>query len=87
MTMNNNTLPLRPTCSEPHFSCPTCRDEGLPARVLSVDEATNTATAQTEGGEQEIALDLLDGVQVGDFVLVHLATAIAKLDAADVVEA
>ena len=85
--MNNNTIPLRPTCNEPHFSCRTCRDEGLPARVLAVDDATNTATALMEGGEQEIALDLLDGVQVGDFVLVHLATAISKLDAADVVEA
>lgn len=81
-------IPLRPKSNidEPHFSCPTCRDEGLPARVLTVDETTNIATVRMDEGESEVALDLLDDVRVGDFVLVHLATAIAKLDAADVVE-
>ncbi|MDQ3815334.1 MAG: HypC/HybG/HupF family hydrogenase formation chaperone [Armatimonadota bacterium] len=71
---------------EPHFDCPTCRDEGLPARVLVVDEAANLATVQMDGGEREVALDLLDGVRVGDYVLVHLAMAIAKLNPADVSE-
>ena len=70
-----------------HFSCPTCRDEGLPARVLTINEATNIATVQMVDGERQVALDLLDNVCDGDFVLVHLDIAIAKLDAADVVEA
>ncbi len=69
---------------EPHFSCPMCRDEGLPARVLTVDEATNLAIVQLDGGQREVALDLLDDVRVGDFILVHLETAIAKLNPADV---
>ena len=68
-----------------HFSCPTCRDEGLPARVLTIDDF-NLAMVKTEEGEREVALDLLDDVQIGDFVLVHGATAIAKLNADDVVE-
>ena len=69
-----------------HFSCPTCRDEGLPARVLAINEATNIAAVQMVDVEREVALDLLDDVRDGDFVLVHLDIAIAKLNAADVVE-
>lgn len=65
--------------------CALCADEGLPARVLALDETTNLARVQLENEEREVALDLLDGVRVGDFVLVHLDVAIAKLDAADVV--
>jgi hydrogenase expression/formation protein HypC len=60
-----------------------CSDEGLPARVLALDEANNSATVQLENEEREVALDLLDGVEIGDFVLVHLDTAIAKLNAAN----
>ena len=66
-------------------SCPLCSDEGLPGRVLTIEN--NTAIVKTASGEQEVALDLVDDVKVGDFVLVHLDTAIAKLNPADVVEA
>lgn len=71
--------------TEPHLHCALCADEGLPARVLALDETTNLARVQLENEEREVALDLLDGVRIGDFVLVHLDVAIAKLDAADVV--
>lgn len=83
-----NFIPLRPKkiFSEPHFSCPTCKDEGLPARVLEIDATTNMARAQLNDGEAEIALDLLDDVRVGDIVLVHLDIAIAKLNPRDIVE-
>ncbi|MCA1554968.1 MAG: HypC/HybG/HupF family hydrogenase formation chaperone [Chloroflexi bacterium] len=43
------------------------------------------AVTQLDGDEREVSLDLLDDVQVGDFVLVHLDTAIAKLNAEDIV--
>ncbi len=80
-------IPLKPKhADEPHFSCPACKDEGVPARVLTIDAATSVATVYMNGGEAEVALDLLDDVQVGDFILVHLDTAIAKLNPADVVE-
>ena len=72
---------------ESHLNCPLCSDEGLPARVISVDETSNLATVHLDSGEREVALDLLDGVQTGDFVLVHLDMAIAKLNPADVVNA
>ena len=82
-------IPLRPKIPvlEPHFSCPTCRDEGLPARVMWVNEDEKRAVVHTEFGEREIMLDLLDGVETGDYVLVHLEMAIAKLAPEDVMEA
>lgn len=67
------------------WSCPTCKDEGIPARILSV-ESGNIGTVFMNGGTSEVALDLLDGSQAGDFILVHLGTAIAKLNPEDVVE-
>ena len=74
------------TPNEQRFSCPACKDEGSPARVLRIDAAAHSALVQMSGGEQEVALDLLDGVRVGDFILVHLDTAIARLNPEDVVE-
>ena len=84
-----NAIPLRPKSAVPerHFSCPTCRDEGLPARVLWVNESEKRAVVRTELGEREILLDLVDGVTTGDHVLVHLDMAIAKLAPEDVMEA
>lgn len=81
-------MPLRPAhaVNESHFSCPTCQDQGLPGRVLAIDAATNTATVKMAEGENEVALDLVDGVTVGDFVLVHIGTAIAKLNPNDIIE-
>ena len=82
----NAFVPLRPADStEPHLSCPACKDEGIPARIIAMDESTRMATVQMHNSESEVALDLLDDVQVGDFVLVHLDIAIAKLAAADVI--
>jgi len=86
--MMQDFIPIRPKqpIHEPHFSCPTCKDEGLPGRVLAIDTASNIATVKMENGENEVALDLLDDVRVGEFLLVHIGTAIAKLNPEDVVE-
>jgi hydrogenase assembly chaperone HypC/HupF len=67
------------------WSCPACKDEGIPGRILSL-ESGNLASVWMNGGVSEVALDLLDGPQVGDFVLVHLGVAIAALNPQDVVE-
>lgn len=75
-----NELSFRPDCDARHTSCPLCSDEGLPAQVLAIDETTNLARVALENGEREIALDLVDGVCIGDWVLVHLDTAIARID-------
>ena len=65
------------------WSCPTCKDEGTPARILSL-EPDNVAKVWMKGATSEVALDLLDGLQAGDFILVHLDIAIARLNPEDV---
>ena len=80
-------MPVRQVAPEGEvvWSCPTCKDEGIPGRILSL-EAGNTAMVWMNGGPSEVALDLLDGPKVGDFILVHVGTAIATLRPEDVVE-
>lgn len=75
--------------NEPDFSpvcvpddrghCSICADEGLVARVLSI-EAGATARVLIGGEAQVVALDLIDGVRPGDAILVHLGFAIAALE-------
>ncbi|MGW8286156.1 MAG: HypC/HybG/HupF family hydrogenase formation chaperone [Candidatus Deferrimicrobiaceae bacterium] len=51
---------------------------GVPARVLEVtDEA---ATVDVGGVRRDISLMLVDGVSVGDWVILHAGFAIQKLD-------
>ena len=61
-------------------SCPTCGDEALPARILQINDDSNTAQVLIEGAKSEVALDLIGEVQVGDTILVHIGFAIAKLE-------
>jgi hydrogenase maturation factor len=58
--------------------CITCSDEGLPMRVLRTPRADGIAICEDESGvEQEVAVDLLETVAVGDEILVHAGVAIA----------
>jgi hydrogenase expression/formation protein HypC len=51
----------------------------IPARVIEhrPDEA---ALVELGGVRKEISLALLDGVEVGDYVIVHVGYALARLD-------
>lgn len=59
--------------------CAICADEGVPGQVVAL-RPFNMALVQLPTGDQEVALDLLDAVQVGDRLLVHAGVAIARLD-------
>lgn len=72
--------------------CAVCGDEAFPARVLEVRPgprsarvillATKSEDACTSADtELEAALDLVDGVAVGDVVLVHQGFVIGLVDA------
>jgi hydrogenase maturation factor len=58
--------------------CITCADAGIEGRVLALQDGA-LAQVEMEGDVHEVALDLLDGVAVGDRVLVHAGVAIAHL--------
>jgi len=50
----------------------------IPAKIEQIEG--NEAIVNLSGNRLKIALDLLDDVHVGDFVLVHAGYAIQKVD-------
>lgn len=51
----------------------------IPARVVKLLEG-GLADIELEGVVKEVSLDLVDGVSVGDYVIVHVGYALAKMD-------
>jgi hydrogenase expression/formation protein HypC len=54
----------------------------LPVRVVEVKEQDN-AIVDLGGIRKEISLALVDGVSVGDYVILHVGYALTKLDPAE----
>ena len=67
-------------CHSDH--CITCGDEGIPMRVLRIDEARELALCENEEGEQAAVEIALVDVAEGEWVLVHAGVALAGLDKA-----
>jgi len=51
----------------------------IPVRVVEL-LGESTARVDLDGIRKEISLALVDGVQVGDYVIVHVGYALARLD-------
>ncbi len=51
----------------------------IPARVVELPEA-DTATVDVGGVRKRVSLALVDGVAIGDYVIVHVGYALTKLD-------
>lgn len=51
----------------------------IPAQILSIDRATDTAEVALDGVRKVISLALVAGVEVGDFVLVHVGYALNRI--------
>jgi hydrogenase maturation factor len=63
--------------------CITCSDEGVPMRVLRVDDARGLALCEREDGiHATVEVALVGDLAAGDLVLVHAAVALARLEAA-----
>lgn len=52
----------------------------IPARVVALDANGDNATVALGDIQKKISLALLDEVQVGDYVLVHVGFAINRID-------
>ena len=65
--------------SEGH--CITCSDEGVAMRVLGVDRQRSVAlcVGPDGGAGEEVAIDLVEPVAVGQRLLVHAGVALANL--------
>jgi hydrogenase expression/formation protein HypC len=51
---------------------------GVPMQVKTIDN--EVAVCEIDGVQREASLMMLDGVQVGDYVLIHAGFAIEKID-------
>lgn len=50
----------------------------IPGKIVKIDGIT--ATADILGASREISLELVDNIELGDYVLIHAGCAIQKLD-------
>lgn len=50
-----------------------------PAKVLEINREENSLVADFGGVRQEAKIDLLEDVEIGDYVLIHAGFAIEKL--------
>ena len=66
------------TCDASH--CITCGDDGVPMRVVRVDEVRGLALCEDgEGVRSSVETALVEPVAVGDTLLVHAGTALAAV--------
>jgi hydrogenase maturation factor len=64
----------------PDGHCVTCGDDGVPMRVVRVDDARGLALCADEDGERAtVEVELVAPVAPGDDVLVHAGTALVRL--------
>jgi len=58
----------------------------MPGRVLSVDREGTSGRVDVLGAERAVDLSLLDGVVPGEWVLVQMGFAVARMSEADAAE-
>jgi hypothetical protein len=58
-------------------ACITCGDAAVEAKVVAVEN--RTAVIEKEGLREEVAVDLVERVEVGDTLLCHAGVALEKL--------
>jgi hydrogenase expression/formation protein HypC len=51
----------------------------LPAKVVAIDEQSDMATVAVGEVKKDVSLALVDGVQLGDFLLIHVGYALNKV--------
>ena len=54
---------------------------GLSAKVVKI--SNGTAVIDAGGAKREVSADLIDDLEVGDYVMVHAGVAIAKITSDD----
>lgn len=52
----------------------------LPAEVVALKDGGETATVSLDGVKKDVSLALVEGVAVGDYVLIHVGYALTRLD-------
>ncbi len=55
----------------------------LPARIVAIDDAGEMATVALGEVRKEVSLSLLEGVEVGEYVLIHVGYALNRISEAE----
>lgn len=55
----------------------------VPARVVEIDDATDAAVVALGEVRKDVSLALVDGVAVGDYVLIHVGYALNTISEAE----
>ena len=58
----------------------------VPGKILSIDDSNpELLMARVQFGEaiREICIQWIEGVEIGDYILAHVGTALSKIDEAD----
>ena len=67
-------------CTLDHDGCVTCSDVGIPVRVISL-EGYDALCEDSVGKRAEIAVELVEPVEVGEVLLTHGGVAIGRVAA------
>jgi len=51
----------------------------IPAEVISIDQDSDTAMVSLGGIKKQISLTLVDDVNIGDYLLIHVGYALSKI--------
>lgn len=51
----------------------------IPAQITAIDDAVDAATVSLGGVCKRVSLALVDGAEVGDYVLVHVGYALNRI--------
>jgi len=51
----------------------------IPAEVISIDTASDTAVVSLGGIKKQISLTLVEEVAIGDYLLIHVGYALSKI--------
>jgi hydrogenase expression/formation protein HypC len=51
----------------------------VPARVVALDRGTDVATVDMDGVRKDVSLALVEGVELGDYLLIHVGYALQRL--------
>lgn len=73
------TPDLAAQCNGEH--CITCADDGIPMRVLRVDERRGLALCVADDGwRSTVEVELVGPIEAGESILVHARVALVKLE-------
>ena len=78
--MREEAAMMAGNCTLDHGGCVTCSDAGIPVRVISLS-GDDALCEDAAGNRAEIAVELVEPVELGEVLLTHGGVAIGRVEA------